>query len=195
MTFATRTLDPTTLTAGGLLLRPLRESDEPAVAEALRDADILRWAAGHATVQAPVHERAAVWLGPRTAGWAAGDAYFAITDGTTGEFHGALGVREINRLPDQAVVGYWVTPRSRGRGAARTALDAAARWALAAPEDGGLGLHRIALDHVLANVASCRVAVAAGFRLEGVMRDFFKEPSGRRHDAHLHARLATDRPE
>ncbi|MFF4160090.1 GNAT family N-acetyltransferase [Streptomyces sp. NPDC001678] len=195
MTFATPSLAPTTLSAEGLLLRPLRESDEPAVAEALRDADILRWAAGHATVRAPVHERAAVWLRSRISGWAAGDAYFAVTDGTTGEFHGALGVREINRLPDQAVVGYWVTPRSRGRGVARTALDTAAGWALAAPEDGGLGVHRISLDHVESNVASCRVAVAAGFRPEGVMRDYFKEPSGRRHDAHLHARLAAGRPE
>ncbi|MCC3778542.1 GNAT family N-acetyltransferase [Streptomyces sp. UNOB3_S3] len=195
MTIALPSLTPTTLTAEGLLLRPFRENDEPAVAEALRDADILRWAAGDATVQAPVDERAAVWLRLRMAAWANGDACFAVTDEATGELHGALSVREVHRLPDQAVTGYWVTPRSRGRGAARTALDTAARWALAAPEDGGLGVHRIYLDHVLANVASCRVAVAAGFRLEGVMRDHFKEPSGRRHDAHLHARLATDRPE
>jgi RimJ/RimL family protein N-acetyltransferase len=41
-------------------------------------------------------------------------------------------------------------------------------------------------------VASCRTATKAGFRIEGTMRDFYAELTGRRHDSHLHARLATD---
>jgi RimJ/RimL family protein N-acetyltransferase len=50
----------------------------------------------------------------------------------------------------------------------------------------------LSLDHALVNEGSCRVATRAGFQLEGTMREFFVEPSGDRHDSHLHARLATD---
>ena len=68
-------------------------------------------------------------------------------------------------------------------------LDAAARWDFA-PD--GLGLHRLSLDHALVNEGSCRVATRAGFQLEGVMRDYYVEANGQRHDSHLHARLAMD---
>jgi RimJ/RimL family protein N-acetyltransferase len=81
-----------------------------------------------------------------------------------------------------------VTPAARGRRVGARALDAASRWGFS----DRVGLHRISLDHALVNEGSCRVATAAGFQLEGVMRDYYVEPSGRRHDSHLHARLATD---
>ncbi|GAB2702534.1 GNAT family N-acetyltransferase [Kitasatospora kifunensis] len=183
---------PRTLTAGDLLLRPLAESDEPAVAGALRDAEILRWAAGRAVTQAPEAERARRWLEPRMAGWATGNAWFAVTDTDHDTLLGALSIREVNRLPDQATVTYWVAAPARGRGLAAKALDAAARWAFAEPADGGLGLHRITLDHALLNTHSCAVAERAGFRIEGTMRDYYVDAGGARHDSHLHARLATD---
>jgi RimJ/RimL family protein N-acetyltransferase len=107
---------------------------------------------------------------------------------------GSVTLRDVNRVPDQAVVGYWVSPAARGRRVAARALDAAARWAFTPTAQGGLGLHRLSLDHALVNEASCRVATRAGFLLEGTMRDYFVELDGRRHDSHLHARLATDRP-
>ncbi|GAA2446125.1 GNAT family protein [Streptomyces macrosporus] len=192
MTQRTQTIVPRVLHAPGLVLRPLEETDEPAVAEALRDAEILRWATGSAVARAPEAERARTWLRPRIAGWANGTAFFAVTDGADGTLLGSVGVREVNRLPDQAVVTYWVAARARGRGVAARALDAASRWAFAAREDGGLALHRLSLDHALVNPASCRVATRAGFRLEGTMRDFYVDTAGRRYDSHLHARLATD---
>jgi RimJ/RimL family protein N-acetyltransferase len=175
------------------VLRPFEESDEPAVAEALRDPGILRWAVGRAVAGAPESERARMWLRLRIVYWERGSAAFAVTDASDGTLLGSVSVREVNRLPDQAVVGYWVTPKARGRGVATRALDAASRWAFDAPEKGGLGLHRLSLDHALANPASCRVATKAGFQLEATMRDFYVDVDGQRHDSHLHARLATDR--
>lgn len=185
-------LTPAALSAGDLLLRPFEEGDEAAVATALDDDAILRWAAGNAATSATRQERAAVWLRLRIGGWALGNAVFAVTG--TGGLLGCVSVREFGRLPGQCPVSYWVTPEARGRGVAARALDAAARWAFADPAGGGLGLHRLNLDHALVNAGSCRVAAKAGFRLEGTMRDAFIDPAGRWHDCHLHARLATDRP-
>ena len=201
MTSPSNVIAPTTLTAPGLVLRPFRDADEQEVGAALRDPDILRWATGSAIANTPEAERAAMWLKPRINGWLTASPVFAIVEeqggadgkaGGTGALAGAIGVREINRLPGQAVVGYWVTAQSRGRGVASRALEAAARWAFAPTAEGGLGLYRITLDHAVANPGSCRVAVKSGFRLEGTMRGFFADPSGERHDSHLHARLVVD---
>ena len=191
-TTAPTALAPRTITAPGVRLRPLKDTDLPAIDEALRDHLILNWAAGRAVADTPVDERARLWLESRRTNWAHGIAQFAIADPDQDTLFGAMNLRDINRLPDQAVVGYWVTPAARGRGLASKALNAAAHWALTAPDAGGLGLHRINLDHVLLNTASCKVALKADFQIEGTMRDYFVELSGQRHDSHLHARLATD---
>lgn len=185
-------LVPITLTAHGLTLRPLVASDEAAVARGMADPGVLRWAAGNAVLAAPPADRAHTWLSSRLDAWAAGTAAFAVTDASDGAFLGYLGYRDVHRVPDQAVAGYWVVPAARGRAVAARALDTAAVWAFTPADQGGLGLHRIGLDHAVANPASCRAAERAGFRLEGTMRESFVQPDGTRHDSHLHARLATD---
>jgi len=185
----TRVLQPHRIELDDVVLRPFVASDEEAVAEALRDPDVLRWTAGTAVIRTPADQRARRWLQPRLEAWSNGNAVFAIADGATDRVLGNVALRDVHRVPDQAVAAYWVNPAARGRGLAVRALDAAASWAFTAD---GLGLHRISLDHSLVNEGSCRVAVRAGFRLEGVMRDYYVELSGERHDSHLHARLATD---
>ncbi|ONI76519.1 GNAT family N-acetyltransferase [Kribbella sp. ALI-6-A] len=185
-------LKPTELKAGDLLLRPFLPADEPAIAVALTDPQILRWTAGNAVVQLPAAQRAKGWLEPRLRAWTLGNAVFAVADLASGDLLGSVTLRDVHRVPDQAVAAYWVTPAARGRRVAARALDAAARWAFGPQSADGLGLHRISLDHALVNEGSCRVATAAGFQLEGVMREYYVELSGRRHDSHLHARLATD---
>jgi RimJ/RimL family protein N-acetyltransferase len=185
-------LAPTTLTGHGLLLRPISADDEPAVAEAMADPEVLRWAAGRSVAATAPGERARAWLSVRLTAWSTGTAAFAVADPADGVMVGYLGLRDVHRVPDQAVAGYWVAPSARGRAVAARALDTAAAWAFTAPREGGLGLHRILLDHALANPGSCRAAVRAGFPLEGTMRESFVEPSGARHDSHLHARLSTD---
>lgn len=191
----THSLTPHVLTTGDLRLRPFAESDEPAVARAMEDPGILRWAAGLAVNGAPVADRARIWLLPRLLCWQNGSAALAVTDAASDDLLGHVTIRDVHRIPGQAQTAYWVTPAARGRAVAARALHAAAIWAFAAPADGGLGVHRISLDHSLANPGSCRVATRAGFREEGLMRAFFLDPAGERHDSHLHARLATDRVE
>ena len=194
MASATRSseITPTTLEAGDLRLRPFTEADEAAVREAMADPGILSWAAGLAVNEAAPADRGRIWLLPRLTGWSSGVAPFAITDAADGTLLGYLGLRDVHRVPDQAVAAYWTTPAARGRRVAARALDAAAVWAFAPAAEDGLAVHRISLDHSLVNAASCRVAERAGFRAEGVMRGSFVAPDGARHDSHLHARLATD---
>jgi RimJ/RimL family protein N-acetyltransferase len=188
-------LEPVHLSAGSLYLRPVEAADEPAVAAALRDPGIIRWNTGVSIARAPEAQRAAMWLRVREQGWASGTAaHFAIADATTGALLGTVGIRDINRLPEQALASYWTAPEARGRGVAPRALDVLSRWAFAPRDAGGLGLHRLTLDHAVENTASCRVAEKAGFTLEGTMRGSFLAYDGRRYDSHLHARLATDRP-
>lgn len=182
-------LQPHRIELEDVVLRPFAASDEAAVAEALRDPDILRWTAGTAVIRTPADQRARRWLEPRIGAWAHGNAIFAIADRATDRALGNVSLRDVHRVPDQAVAAYWIHPAARGRRLGARALDAAARWAF---DPHGLGLHRISLDHSLINEGSCHVAQRAGFRLEGIMRDYYVEPSGERHDSHLHARLATD---
>nr|WP_202885688.1 GNAT family protein [Kribbella sandramycini] len=184
-------MQPHRIELGDVVLRPFVASDEDAVAEALRDREVLRWTAGTAVIRTPAAQRASRWLQPRLNAWAQGNAIFAIADRATDYVLGNVALRDVRRVPDQAVAAYWVNPVARGRAIASRALDAAARWAFA-PD--GLNLHRISLDHALVNEGSCRVALRAGFQLEGTMRDYYVEPTGERHDSHLHARLATDQP-
>jgi RimJ/RimL family protein N-acetyltransferase len=185
----TPVLQPHRIDLGDVVLRPFVASDEAAVAEALRDPDILRWTAGTVVIRTPADQRARRWLAPRIDGWTRGSAIFAIADADTDRVVGNVSLRDVHRVPDQAVAAYWINPAARGRRLGARALDAAARWAFSSD---GLRLHRISLDHALVNEGSCRVATRAGFRFEGVMRDYYVEPDGERHDSHLHARLATD---
>ena len=185
----TQALRPQRIELGDVVLRPFVASDESAVAEALRDPEILRWTAGTAVIRTPADHRARRWLEPRIDAWARGNAIFAIADRATDQVLGNVALRDVHRVPDQAVAAYWVHPGARGRRLGARALDAVARWGFARD---GLGLHRISLDHSLVNEGSCHVALRAGFRLEGIMREYYVEPTGERHDSHLHARLATD---
>ena len=76
------------------------------------------------------------------------------------------GLRGINTTDWFASAAYWVLPELRGRGIAPRALRAATTYGFEV-----LGLHRVQLQHALANTASCRVAEKAGFALESVQRE------------------------
>jgi RimJ/RimL family protein N-acetyltransferase len=66
---------------------------------------------------------------------------------------------------------------------------AVADWALRE-----LDLARLQLEHSVPNAASCRVAEASGFRIEGTLRSSFQTSDGVRYDDHVHGRLAIDPP-
>ncbi|MEU8526239.1 MULTISPECIES: GNAT family N-acetyltransferase [Streptomyces] len=87
-------------------------------------------------------------------------------------------------LPDgRATIGYWISPRCRGAGAAGTALNAVAAWAL-----GELRIPRLQLFIEPWNTASCRTAERAGFTREGLLRSW-QEIGGQRRDMVLYGRV------
>jgi RimJ/RimL family protein N-acetyltransferase len=99
---------------------------------------------------------------------------------------GHLGLSHIEHRHGTAWVSYWVAETFRGRGVASWGLVALADHAFR-----DLGLFRLELGHRVDNVASCRVAVRAGFATEGIERSKLRY-GDLRFDVETHARLATD---
>ncbi|MFE7460874.1 GNAT family N-acetyltransferase [Streptomyces sp. NPDC057554] len=172
-----------TLTADGLLLRPWREEDVPALLKAYDDPVMRQW------VRLPVStpEEAARWLESQRAGWASGTRFgFAVTDVSRGgELVGNLALKRPGPGPERAEVGYWTAAWARGRGVAPRALEALTAWAFAAFAEEGLV--RLELLHQVDNVASCRVAEKSGYAFAELLDAL---PPEFPLDGHLHVREA-----
>lgn len=92
---------------------------------------------------------------------------FAVVDaGDPALVLGAIDWRNDHPLAQFSVldVGYGVTPAARGRGVAARALRLLSDWLL---DPAGGAVHRVQLDHAVENEGSCRVALRAGFAVEG----------------------------
>lgn len=104
--------------------------------------------------------------------WLVGPAAsLVVEDRATGSFAGLVRVR-LSGPPQVGLVGYAMHPAFRGRGYAGRGVRLAARWALT-----DAGLARLDLGAEVENTASQRVALAAGFRPDGV-----RQARLRRHD-------------
>ncbi|MEU0225011.1 GNAT family N-acetyltransferase [Streptomyces sp. NPDC006284] len=174
---------PTLPTGDGLVLRPWRTEDAPAVHAAFQDPVMHQWhirtADSEEEVRGWIAEWQQAWEHERAVQWAVADA--------AGErLLGRVALREIQLGDGVAEVAYWTTAAARGRGVAARATRTLARWAL-----DGIGFQRLELSHAVANEASCRVARKAGFALEGTKRSALLHPDGW-HDMHLHARVRGD---
>ncbi|MEU7589608.1 GNAT family N-acetyltransferase [Micromonospora sp. NPDC049230] len=164
----------------GLTLRPWHAADATAVRVAFDCPVIQRWHVrrfdGDDEARAWTGQWAGRWHAETAASWAVVDA----DDQPIGQ----VGLRALLLAEASAQVSYWLLPGARGRGVATDALATLTRWSFTRA-----GLHRLALEHSTANVASCRVATRAGFGVEGVARASVRHVDGW-HDMHLHARLA-----
>lgn len=81
---------------------------------------------------------------------------------------GGITLSNVRRGPSQsATVGYWMGVRHVGRGYAKRAVRATLRFAF-----GPLGLHRIEAACQPENERSRRVLLGAGFREEGMARQY-----------------------
>jgi RimJ/RimL family protein N-acetyltransferase len=158
---------------GDITLRPLGEEDVPAMVEAFRDPETVRWL----PVPSPYTENDA-----RDFIRKARDAS-AIADVRTGELLGTIGWRWVDA---NVQLGYWVKREARGRGIATRALILLSRWAL---EE--LGARRVQLVAEPENVPSRRVAEKAGFQPEGTLRAYI-EVRGERRDAVMFGLLPED---
>jgi RimJ/RimL family protein N-acetyltransferase len=99
---------------------------------------------------------------------------------------GDVTVSEVERRHDTGWVSYWTVPAARGRGVATCAVGTVANWAFEQA-----GLFRLELGHRTNKPASCRVATAAGFLVEGLERQRLRYGL-ERFDVERHAPLATD---
>jgi RimJ/RimL family protein N-acetyltransferase len=175
---------PPDLVGEGVLLTAWRDDDLPAVVELADDPVSRAWSASLRHVHDL--EGARVWLagrsGPDRVDW-------AVRDPGTGRLVGRAGLHRFEGPPASAELGYGVHPAYRGRGLAVAAALTATRYGFEQ-----LGLTRVVLVHATGNAASCAVATRAGFAHEGTERASLDHGDGILHDAHRHARLATDRP-
>jgi RimJ/RimL family protein N-acetyltransferase len=167
------------LHAGDLVLRPWAEADAAALVAAFADPAIQRW---HARTLESLPEARAMVARYQQAWRSETGAHWAITGP---EVLGRVALRSVDLGEGCAEIAYWVAPAARGRGAAARATVALSAWAL-----GDLGLHRLDLEHSVANTASCRVAQKAGFAYEGTRRAVLHADGW--HDMHLHARIQGD---
>ncbi|GIJ77618.1 Protein N-acetyltransferase, RimJ/RimL family [Micromonospora phaseoli] len=171
------------LTGPGLLLRPWRDADAPAVLAAWRDPAIAQWNPQGDPLDLAAARRWVRWRADWSSG---GHVSLAVADPTDADT--MLGSVSLHRISGgDASIGYWTVVAARGRGLASAAVRRLTEWAFA-----DLGLDRIELCHAVANPASCRVAERAGYLAEGTLRQSHRYGDGRRYDEHLHARLATD---
>ena len=164
-----------TLTDGAVLLRPWRPEDAEEVFRACQDADLQHF------TQVPVLyllEHAVGFVADAPRQWAEGTgAQFAVTDPTTGQLLGCMGLLEADRGRGRIGAGYWTAPWARSRGLTRRALRLATGWALG---DGGFDV--VVLEVELDNPRSMAVVRSVGYvpgdapidswELKGSMRHF-----------------------
>jgi ribosomal-protein-alanine N-acetyltransferase len=166
-----------------VVLRPARPEDADALAQGFADDPSLG-----AMLGIEPHQENAEWLRStfpqdgetgeqRKAYW------FAITYPESGEPIGEVGLVGISWPNRRAGLSILVLPRSRRAGVGREAIELLVAWA-----QGELGLHRIELRTLQENAPMQRLAEAAGFIREGVLRDYSFERS-RFVDNVVYARL------
>jgi RimJ/RimL family protein N-acetyltransferase len=163
------------LTDGVALVRPIRTGDEQALLEERLDPDSRRWAT---TTRLWTAADVRVFVAGSGTAWLAGtEARFAIVDPATGECAGSLGLRMTVPAFRIAEIGYGLRPQWRGLGLATRSVRLVSEWSFSRA-----GIARLELGAALANKASQRVAVRAGFRLEGIARMRLPTSDGGRTD-------------
>ena len=168
-----------------LIIRPPAPEDASEAFELINDPDVKLW---NPARDCPDLETAAAWLRDG-ADWSDGThATWSAVDRESLRMIGNVSLFAIDTDDRVAKIGYRVLPSARGRGVARQMVDAVTRWAFESR-----GLMRVQLEHSMHNVASCRVAEAAGFVYEGTTRSAYAVPDSElREDCHIHGRLPSD---
>jgi RimJ/RimL family protein N-acetyltransferase len=178
-------VSPGEISGAGVRLRAYRPDDAEALAEGFDDPLCQRFMPPLPAPFTVAH--AERFIAERVAAiFADGGATYAIADPETDELIGGAGFDKVVPGRGQAEIGYWTAPWARRRGVATAALRALTAHAL------GHGLERLELLTHWDNPASQRVALAAGYRREGVRRGVLPAGDGTRADMVAFARLAGD---
>lgn len=168
-----------------LLLRPHRPEDAVDVRAYAEDPEAARWLP---LLPSPYTAADACrWVEEQApAAWGSGAAQFAVVETTSGRVIGSIGVPRVSWAARVGEMGYVIGAPWRGRGYATEAVVAVAAWAF------GHGMARLEVLTDVANIASQRVAVAAGFTREGVRRSAGPARDGGRADHVVWVRLPGD---
>ncbi|SCG40837.1 GNAT family N-acetyltransferase [Micromonospora inositola] len=178
-------MTPAVIESDEVRLRLFRDDDVAGTAAGCADPLTQRFISG---LPDPYTEETARWwiTEGAPAAWTGGGCAYAIADPATDRLLGGVGLSQVVHYRAQAEIGYWVAPWARGRGVASAATRALAGHAFAT------GTARLELLTHPENTASQRVALAAGFRHEGVRRSAGPVRGGGRHDLIAWVRLADD---
>ena len=177
-------LPKSNLSDGVVALRGWRREDAPALVEICQDPEIPRWT----VVPEPYTEAdARGYIAAQADRRAAGEAApFAIVSATSDRVLGSVEITLHDWRNGRGEVGYWVDSRVRRKGVALRAVTLVSRWAFER-----LGLARIELLAEPPNIPSQKVAEAAGYTREGLLRSY-REMKGRRRDFVLFSLLPDD---
>ena len=172
-----------TLGDGAVALRPWRADDAPAVFKACQDPEIPRFV----PIPQPYTMADAEWFvrNSREESSAGPSAHFAIVEPSTDVLLGAIsrhGPRP--EVGHRAAVGYWLAPDARGRGVATRAVRLLTDWTFRTTD-----VVRMELYTDIENERSGRVALRAGFDLEGIRRAWDLARDGRPIDAAFYVKL------
>jgi RimJ/RimL family protein N-acetyltransferase len=155
---------------GVVTVRPTGPDDWPVLLAEGTDEEALRWGFD----SQPMTEAAAIERASRAGldRLVSGQNSLLICDAATGAGAGILGLRRFGP-PGVVGIGYGVLPQFRGRGFTTRALRLLAGWAFSRTP-----IARLELGCKAANVASARVALAAGFVEEGRRAGRLRNPDG-----------------
>jgi RimJ/RimL family protein N-acetyltransferase len=168
-----------------LRLEPMTEAHLEDVEQLLADPEVLRFTR---LPDPAVPGYSVQWYGRYQAARQKGTAETFAAVAPDGQFLGVALAPHIDAEAREMELGYMVAPAARGRGVATEMLRQLTSWAFT---EGQAMRASLLIDVV--NVASQRVAVRAGYTLEGVLRSaYFKQ--GRRSDVQIWSRLPSDAP-
>jgi RimJ/RimL family protein N-acetyltransferase len=151
------------ITDGEITVRLRSDTDVPALIEACRDPDVVRW-----TRVPEDYDQA------KADQWAAQSALM-ITEGSglplviagaeNDRFVGSIGINAIDYEERRCELGYFLAPAARGRGVMARAIRLLAEWTFE-----NLPVDRVEILVQPENAPSRKVAERAGFTFEGILR-------------------------
>jgi len=176
-------LSPVELHTSRLLLRAFRDDDAQSILDYARDPAVRAW-----DREDTPNMEAALRRARNRRDWASGTlAAWVIATLDDSDVLGGMVLADVDADSLSAEVGYGLLPHAWGNGYGAEALNGVSAWAFSSTT-----LERITLCHAVENPASCAVASAASYSLEGTMRRSTRFGDGALHDEHLHARLRPD---
>ncbi len=168
-------------------IRRYRPNDAPALFDAVRESlddlcAFLTWCRPDYRL-----EESRDFIAKSDSAWEKGEEYnFAIVDATGETLLGGVGLNRIDRVHNFANLGYWVRRSSARRGVATSATRLIAKFGLME-----IGFNRLEILVAEHNPASQRVAVKAGAKFEGILRNRLVL-AGRPHSAFAYSLIAAD---